>query len=348
MMTSPDRPFLRAFENSVMPPPLWLMRQAGRYLPEYRKLRSKVSNFQELCNTPDLAVEITLQPIKRFGFDAAIIFSDILLLPSALGQELLFEDGSTPRLAPAIRTDGDLIRLREDNYISFLTPTLDALAMTRSRLPKETSLIGFAGAPWTVATYMTRGDSTGDARAEAKLFYYRDPKSFTRLLDILTRATIDYLVKQVEGGANAIQLFESWAGDLPENVFRDCSLKPIANITKSLREKYPALPILLFSKGSGLLQKLYATETDISAISIDSATPLSWAKEELQPCKLVQGNLDPYALLAGGPHMEREIDSIMEHLSPGRFVFNLGHGILPATPIENVERLIKRVREYRS
>ena len=348
MMTSPDRPFLRAFENSVMPPPLWLMRQAGRYLPEYRKLRSKVSNFQELCNTPDLAVEITLQPIKRFGFDAAIIFSDILLLPSALGQELRFEDGSTPRLAPAICTDGDLIRLREDNCISFLTPTLDALAMTRSRLPEETSLIGFAGAPWTVATYMTRGDSTGDARAEAKLFYYRDAKSFTRLLDILTLATIDYLVKQVEAGANAIQLFESWAGDLPENVFRDCSLKPIANITKSLREKYPELPILLFSKGSGLLQKLYATETDISAISIDSATPLSWARDELQPRKLVQGNLDPYALLAGGPHMEREIDSIMEHLSHGRFVFNLGHGILPATPIENVERLVKRVREYRS
>ena len=347
-MTSSDRPFLRAFEGSVTPPPLWLMRQAGRYLPEYRKLRSKASNFQELCNTPDLAAEITLQPIERFGFDAAIIFSDILLLPSALGQELHFEDGSAPCLAPAIRKDGDLARLHEDNCLSRLTPTLEALAIVRSRLPKETDLIGFAGAPWTVATYMTRGDFTGDARAEAKLFYYRNAEGFTRLLDILTRTTVSYLAKQVEAGADAIQLFESWAGDLPENVFRDCSLKPIAVITKSLRKKYPALPILLFSKGSGLLQKLYATETDISAVSIDSATPLSWARDELQPHKLVQGNLDPYALLAGGSHMEREIDNIMEHLSPGRFIFNLGHGILPATPIENVNHLIKRVRGYQS
>lgn len=347
-MTHPDRPFLQAFENSVRPPPLWLMRQAGRYLPEYRKLRSKASNFQELCNTPDIAAEITLQPVERFGFDAAIIFSDILLLPSALGQELRFEEGSAPCLAPAVREGVDLARLCEDNYLSRLTPTLDALAIARFRLPKETGLIGFAGAPWTVATYMTRGDFTGDARAEAKLFYYRDAESFTCLLEILTRTTVGYLAKQVEAGADAIQLFESWAGDLSENVFRECSLKPIATITKSLRKKYPALPILLFSKGSGLLQKLYVTETDISAISIDSATPLSWARDELQPCKLVQGNLDPYALLAGGPHMECEIDNIMEYLSLGRFVFNLGHGILPATPIKNVERLVKRVREYRS
>ena len=330
-----------------MPPPLWLMRQAGRYLPEYRKLRSKVSNFQELCNTPELAVEVTLQPIERFGFDAAIIFSDILLLPAALGQELRFEDGSPPCLAPAIRTNKDLACLHEDNYLSCLAPTLDALAITRSRLAKETSLIGFAGAPWTVATYMTRGDSTGDTRAEAKLFHYRDKEGFARLLDILIRTTTAYLVKQVEAGADVIQLFESWAGDLPESVFRDCSLKPIAAITKSLREKYPALPILLFSKGSGLLQKLYATETDISAISIDGATPLHWARDELQPHKLVQGNLDPYALLAGGVNMEREIDNIMEHLSGGRFVFNLGHGVLPATPVEHVEHLVKRVRGYK-
>ena len=342
-----DKPFLQAFENSVIPPPLWLMRQAGRYLPEYRKLRSKVSNFQELCNTPDLAVEVTLQPIKRFGFDAAIIFSDILLLPSALGQDLHFEEGSAPRLTPAIRMNEDLMYLHEDNYLSYLSPTLDAIAITRSRLSKETSLIGFAGAPWTVATYMTRGDSVSDTRAEAKLFYYRDKEGFARLLDILTRATIGYLIKQVESGADAIQLFESWAGDLPESVFRDCSLKPIIVITKSLREKYPDLPILLFSKGSGLLQKLYAIETDISAISIDSATPLPWARDELQSHKLVQGNLDPYALLAGGQHMEDEIDNIMEHLSGGRFVFNLGHGILPPTPIEHVARLVELVRGYK-
>ena len=346
-MTLPDRPFLRAFGDSITPPPLWLMRQAGRYLPEYRKLRSKVSNFQELCNTPDLAVEVTLQPIKRFGFDAAIIFSDILLLPSALGQDLRFENGSAPRLAPALRTNEDLTCLHEGNYLSCLAPTLDAIAITRSRLSKETSLIGFAGAPWTVATYMTRGDSTGDTRAEAKLFHYRDKKGFDRLLDILTRTTIAYLEKQVEAGADAIQLFESWAGDLPESVFRECSLKPITAITKSLRKKYPALPILLFSKGSGLLQKLYVTETDISAISIDAATPLPWARDELQPRKLVQGNLDPYALLAGGPQMESGIDSIMKHLSGGRFVFNLGHGILPATPVEHVERLVERVRGYK-
>ena len=341
-----DGKLLRAFKDTLVPPPLWLMRQAGRYLPEYRNLRSKVSNFQQLCNTPELAVEVTLQPIKRFGFDAAIIFSDILLLPSALGQRLQFRDGIAPQLTPAIRDDKDLICLDEDNYLLRLEPTLSALTLARLRLSSEINLIGFAGAPWTVATYMTRGNSSGDARAEAKLFYYRDAKGFTRLLDILTRTTIVYLSKQIEAGADAIQIFESWAGDLPEDVFRSCSLKPVAEITKALQKKYPHIPILLFSKGSGMLQKLYVTDTDISAISIDSATPLSWARDELQPHKLVQGNLDPYALVAGGPRMERDIDNIMEYLSGGPFIFNLGHGILPNTPLENVERLIKRVRRY--
>ena len=341
-----DGKLLQAFEGTVTPPPLWLMRQAGRYLPEYRNLRSRVSNFQQLCNTPELAVEITLQPIRRFGFDGAIIFSDILLLPSALGQKLRFQDGSAPQLMPAIRDNKDLTCLNEDNYLPRLEPTLNALALARLRLSSEINLIGFAGAPWTVAAYMTRGNSSGDVRAEAKLFYYRDAKGFTRLLDMLTRTTIVYLSKQIEAGADIIQLFESWAGDLPEDVFRSCSLKPIAEITKALQKQYPQIPILLFSKGSGMLQKLYVTETDISAISIDSATPLSWARDELQPHKLVQGNLDPYALVAGGSHMERDIDNIMEYLSGGRFIFNLGHGILPNTPVENVERLIKRVRGY--
>ena len=337
-----NKRFLRAFtEPTQTPPPIWLMRQAGRYLPEYKKLRARVADFQELCHTPELAVEVTLQPIRRFDFDAAIIFSDILLLPAALGQTLHFKDGQTPRLQPALRQAKDLSLLHDKGLLDALAPTLEALALAKTKLPAHTSLIGFAGAPWTVATYMTQG------QAEAKLFHYRDPDSFAMLLDILTDATITYLTAQVEAGAETVQLFESWAGDLPEDVFRRCSLQPIARIAKALRQKFPSLPILLFSKGSGVLQKLYATETDVSGISIDSATPCSWARDEIQPHKLVQGNLDPYLLLAGGAQMERQIDNIIEQLSGGAFIFNLGHGILPTTPIEHVERLVERVRASR-
>ena len=339
------KPFLRAFDRRNPPamPPVWLMRQAGRYLPEYRRLRARAASFQDFCSRPELTIEATLQPIRRFGFDAAIVFSDILLLPAALGQELRFEENRGPRLFPVLRRAEDIAALHKDDFLSRLAPTLETLAAVRARLPAETSLVGFAGAPWTVATYMTRGESDVP-QGEAKLFHYRDADGFAALLDLLTEATAVWLEAQVEAGAEAVQLFESWAGDLPEHVFRRCSLEPVARIAKRLRERFPSLPIVLFCKGCGLLQRQYADETEISGISIDSATPCSWARQEIQPRKLVQGNLDPWLLLCGGEAMERQVAHILGELSGGPFVFNLGHGVLPATPPEHVARLVELVR----
>lgn len=342
-----SKPFLQAFDLQrpvQSPPPIWLMRQAGRYLPEYRKLRSQVGDFKELCNTPKFSVKITLQPINRFLFDAAIIFSDILFVPEALGQKLYFIENKRPILQPAIKKAKDLAYIHNDiSNVSHL-PTLEALSLVKAQLPKTTTLIGFAGAPWTLATYMIRGDEDGEPQTEAKSFYYRDQKAFATLLDLLVEATISYLSSQVESGAEAVQIFESCVADLPEDLFRQCSLKPISRIASSLRRSFPELPILLFSKGSGLLQKLYALDTEVSGISIDSATPRDWAKREIQTHKLLQGNLDPSLLLTGGERMIHQIDDILEKFENGPFIFNLGHGVLPNTPPENVARLVERVR----
>lgn len=346
-----NKPFLEVFESRrpiSSPPPIWLMRQAGRYLPEYRELRARVSEFKELFNTPELAVKITLQPVHRFGLDAAIIFSDILFLPVALGQELHFEKNERPKLLPAIGGAGDLARLRDNISHVPHKPTLEALSLVRARLPSTTSLIGFAGAPWTLATYMTRGEKRGEPQGEAKLFYYRDSKTFVALLELLVEATISSLSAQVEAGAEAVQIFESWAGDLPEDVFRQCSLEPVSRIAKSLRGSFPNLPILFFSKGSGVLQRLYATDTELSGISIDSATPRQWARRVIQKHKVIQGNLDPYLLVTGGEKMDQQIDDILTDLGQGPFIFNLGHGVLPMTPPENVARLVERVRKGRT
>ena len=344
-----DKPFLRAFESRLSPaapPPVWLMRQAGRYLPEYRRLRAQAADFREFCRRPELALEATLQPVRRFGLDAAIVFSDILLLPAALGQELHFGESRGPRLSPALGRVEDLSCLRAENFLAALEPTLEVLASARARLPRQTGLIGFAGAPWTVATYMTRGDSDAQ-QGEAKLFFYRDAQGFAALLDLLTETTAAWLEAQVQAGAEAVQLFESWAGDLPEDLFRRCCLEPVARIVERLRRRFPRLPILLFCKGCGLLQKRYVTDTGISGLSIDSATPCSWARSEIQPHMLVQGNLDPWLLACGGERMERQVDHILGELAGGPFVFNLGHGILPTTPPEHVARLVGLVRRHR-
>ena len=346
MNSMPNKPFFRAFApgSPRIAPPIWLMRQAGRYLPEYRRLRAGVDDFQEFCNTPGLALEATLQPIRRFGFDAAIVFSDILLLPTALGQELHFEEKRGPCLFPALGGSEDLSRLNMENFLSHLTPTLETISLARARLPTDTALIGFAGAPWTLATYMTRGKSDVQQGA-AKLFCYRDSAGFGVLLDMLTEAICAYLVAQVEAGAEAVQLFESWGGDLPEDLFRFCSLEPVARIAKSLRARFPDVPILLFSKGCGVLQRHY-TDTEISGISIDSATPCSWARQEIQRRKLVQGNLDPWLLSCGGERMEQQVDHIIKELGNGPFIFNLGHGVLPTTLPKHVARLVELVRSH--
>lgn len=320
------------------------MRQAGRYLPEYRRLRAQAEDFVSFVANPKLAAEATLQPIQRFGFDAAIVFSDILLLPAALGQTLHFTEERGPRLAPPVTTGADLIRLTPENLLAGLSPTLETLALARSRLSSETALIGFAGAPWTVACYMCRGE-TDALPGAAKCFWYREEENFRHLLDLLTHATIDYLKAQVEAGADAIQLFESWAGELPPELFRAVSLAPLSRIAAALRETYPRLPILLYSRGGGILQRLYL-ECPVSALGLDTATPLDWARDELQPHVAVQGNLDPCLLLCGGEAMERQVDRILTTLAGGRFIFNLGHGILPNTPPAHVERLVKLVRAF--
>ena len=347
--SGPDKPFLRAFDSRLspaVPPPVWLMRQAGRYLPEYRRLRARAGDFQEFCRRPELALEATLQPIRRFGFDAAIVFSDILLLPAALGQELRFEEGRGPRLSPALGCAADLSRLDAGGFLSRLAPTLETLSLARARLPAQTGLIGFAGAPWTVATYMTRGEDAVQ-QGEAKLFFYRDADGFAALLDLLAETTAAWLEAQVEAGAEAVQLFESWAGDLPEELFERCSLAPVARIAGRLRARFPRLPVLLFSKGCGLLQRRYVTDAGVSGLGIDSATPCSWARREIQPRALVQGNLDPWLLLCGGAPMERQVGRILDELAGGPFVFNLGHGVLPATPPAHVARLVELVRGHR-
>ena len=347
MIPVSEKPFLRAFAPHPprSAPPLWLMRQAGRYLPEYRRLRASIDDFQEFCNTPRLAVEATLQPIRRFGFDAAIVFSDILLLPAALGQVLRFEEKRGPRLFPALGGREDLSCLSMDDFLSRLAPTLETISKARAWLPKETTLVGFAGAPWTLATYMTRGE--GDVQqGAAKSFCYRDSEGFGMLMDMLTEATSAYLEAQIEAGAEAVQLFESWGGDLPEDLFRLCSLDPVARIAKRLRARFADIPILLFSNGCGILQRQYA-DTEISGISIDSATPCAWARQEIQRRKLVQGNLDPWLLLCGGERMEQRVEHIVKELGDGPFIFNLGHGVLPATPPEHVARLVELLRGNR-
>jgi uroporphyrinogen decarboxylase len=307
------------------------MRQAGRYLPEYRALRAKAASFLDFCFTPELAVEATLQPLRRFGFDGAILFSDILVVPHALGQSVRFAEGHGPLLQP-IRSAGDMDRLSAEGLQDRLAPVFETLRHLSAALPPETTLIGFAGAPWTVASYMIEGAGGSDFR----------------LIDLLVGATIDYLSAQILAGAEALQIFDSWSGALAEPERRRWSLEPLARITRRLKALHPRVPIILFPRGAGLLYGDFARLSGAAALSLDSGLPLDWAASELQPHLALQGNLDPVLLLTGGEALERETDRILATLGQGPFVFNLGHGILPETPIPHVERLVERIRQARS
>ncbi len=323
-------------------PPVWMMRQAGRYLSEYRELRSRYPSFLDLCNTPEAATEVTLQPIRRFGFDAAILFSDILVIPDALGQTVTFTKGEGPQLK-ALGGQEDIAALKPDRVLEHLQPVFETVERVRSALPPETTLLGFCGAPWTVATYMIAGQTTPDQRP-ARMMAYSDPETFQKLVDILVDASADYLVRQVKAGADAVQIFDTWAGILDEDGFRRWAIEPTRRIVEKVRSELPGTRIIGFPRGAGARAVAYIEETGIDAVGIDWMMPLVFARDALQPRATVQGNLDPIALLAGGRAIDAGVDAILETLGSGPLVFNLGHGILPETPVAHVEAMLKRVR----
>jgi uroporphyrinogen decarboxylase len=334
---------LRVLRGETLPvPPIWLMRQAGRYLPEYRALCRRASGFLDFCRTPALAVEATLQPVRRFGLDAAILFSDILVVPFALGQEVSFVEGEGPVLEP-IRSATALRRLSMDDFAERVAPVHETVARVAALLPEKTVLIGFAGAPWTVASYMVEGGTSRDFNA-VKAFAFADPDGFAALMDRLVDATIAYLVGQVAAGAEVVQLFDSWAGILPEPAFRRWVIEPTRRIVAALRAQHPQLPVIGFPRGAGLMYRAYFRETGVSALGLDSTVPVTIVRKTLQSVGPVQGNLDPVQLVVGGAAMGDAVTAIRGSLGQGPFIFNLGHGVLPETPVEHVAELVALVR----
>ena len=342
-----DKLMLKALRGEKTPrPPIWLMRQAGRYLPEYRATRQKAKGFLELCYNPELATEVTLQPIRRFSFDASILFSDILVVPHALGQKVWFEEGHGPKLDRLHKPD-DLKRLNRENFHSHLQPIYETVERLKESLPQETTLIGFAGAPWTVVSYMIEGGSSKDY-AKSKIWAFSDEESFKSLISLVTQATVDYLIEQINRGAEAVQIFDSWAGVWPENSLRKWCLNPCQTIIKTIKKVHPTIPVILFPRMVGPAYKIFAQESGADALGLDTTLPLSWVRDELQKNITVQGNLDPLALVAGGQTLHQEIDRILDHLSNGPFIFNLGHGIVPQTPPEHVTSLVKRIHRAKT
>jgi uroporphyrinogen decarboxylase len=331
---------LRGQRQSV--PPVWMMRQAGRYLPEYRELRAKAGSFLDLCFTPDYAAEVTLQPIRRFKFDAAVIFSDILVIPHALGRSVRFEAGEGPRLDP-LDTPEQIARLAPEADDTTLAPVYEALRRVRRDLDPSIALIGFCGAPWTVATYMVAGRGTPD-QAPARLLAYRHPDAFARIIDVLVDTSIGYLVKQLAAGANALQIFDTWAGVLPPREFQRWSVEPTRRIVEGVRKVVPDAKIIGFPRGAGAQLPSYVTQTGVDAVSIDWTAEPGLIRDHVQNRIAVQGNLDPLALIAGGETLDRAVDDVLASYADGRLIFNLGHGITPETPIAHVEQMLRRVR----
>jgi uroporphyrinogen decarboxylase len=340
MASASTKPFLAVLAGAVPDrPPWWLMRQAGRYLPEYREVRSRARDFVELCLTPALAGELTLQPVRRFGMDAAILFSDILLLPYALGQTLTYRDREGPVLDPV--ADGPaLMRLDPTRALERLGPVFEAVERVHAALGPQTALIGFAGAPWTVATYMVEGGTSRDFR-RVKSWSYRDPQSFGALIELLTAATTDWLSAQIAAGAEAVQLFDSWAGVLPEAGFEQWVVAPTRQIVAALKARHPACPIIGFPRGAGLCYEAYVAQTGVDAIGLDTAVPAAFARNRLAPRVVVQGNLDPVLLLSGGPALTAAVAELRRSFAGVGWIFNLGHGVLTETPPEHVASLAR-------
>jgi uroporphyrinogen decarboxylase len=328
--------------GSQTPPPIWLMRQAGRYLPEYRTLREKAGGFLDLVYNPELAAEVTLQPVRRFGFDAAILFSDILVVPHALGQSVTFAAGEGPLLEP-IKDRTDFERLTSAIDHNILAPVYETIRRVKAALPAAVALLGFCGAPWTVATYMIAGRGTPD-QAPARLFAYRDAAAFDVLMDVLIEASASYLVRQLQAGADAVQIFDTWAGVLPPAEFARWCIAPTKRIVTMVRLQVPGAKIIGFPRGAGSQLPRYVAETGVDAAGLDWMIDKDFAREQVQSAVPVQGNLDPLVLLAGGVALDRAVNSVLEAFAGGPFIFNLGHGILPETPIGHVEQMLKRVR----
>ena len=344
-MTASDTPLLLKVlaGETTSRPPVWFMRQAGRYLPEYRALRATTPDFISFCLNPEKAAEATLQPMRRFGFDAAIVFADILLIPKALGQDVWFEAGEGPRLGalPPVETMRDLA----SGAGEALRQVGQTLSIVRGELEPERALIGFAGAPWTVATYMLDGEARTigkGERAQARTYAYAEPDKVAALLEVLVEATAHYLKMQADAGAQVLKIFESWAEGLPDDLFESLVLKPHVALVKRVRELGVTVPLIGFPRGSAALAERYATECDVQAVALDTACPLAVGRR-VQAIKPIQGALDPLLLRAGGPMLDRRVDQLLEAWGQGPWIFNLGHGILPDVPIERVEQALKRI-----
>jgi uroporphyrinogen decarboxylase len=343
-MARDDRPLMRALRGEALPvPPVWLMRQAGRYLPEYRAVRARAGSFLDLCYTPELATEVTLQPVRRFGLDAAILFADILLVPHALGADLAFVEGEGPRLS-TVTSAADLARLRPAEAVhATLRPVYDTVRMVRAALPKEVPLIGFAGAPWTVATYMIAGRGT-PGQHPARELLYRDPATFDALIERLVAATTAYLLAQIEAGAEVVKLFDSWAGALPGPLFERYAIAPVRRIAAAVRAAHPEVPVIGFPRGGGAGYATFAAGAGVQAVALDTGVDRAWAAAALQPGLCVQGNLDPLLLVLGGPALHDATRRLVEAFAGGPHVFNLGHGLTPDASPAHVEAMVRTIR----
>ncbi len=342
-----SKPILDVLDHQVRhPPPVWMMRQAGRYLPEYRAVREKAGDFLRLCFTPELAAEVTLQPVRRFGFDAAILFSDILVVPHALGQPVRYSEGEGPQL-DAIADRAGLARLKTEFDQAALAPVYETIRLVKARLDPAVALLGFCGAPWTVASYMIGGHGMAD-QAPARLFAYGDPDGFAALIDMLVDASASYLIGQLQAGVDAVQIFDTWAGVLPADEFRRWCMEPTQRIIVKVRQRVPGARVIGFPRGVGTALLRYVEEVPVDAIGLDWMIDLAFARDQIQWRMPVQGNLDPLVLVAGGAALDRAVDAVLEAFSERPFIFNLGHGILPQTPIGHVERMLARVRGARS
>ncbi|NNK78322.1 MAG: uroporphyrinogen decarboxylase [Litoreibacter sp.] len=342
-MAQPKK-LMRALAGETLDvPPVWMMRQAGRYLPEYRATRAQAGDFLSLCYTPELAAEVTLQPIRRYGFDAAILFADILLIPQALGADLWFVTGEGPRLSTITGSDG-LAKLKSaEDVHEHLAPVYETVRILSRELPSETALIGFAGAPWTVATYMIAGRGTPDQGPAHKL-REEDNATFEALIDLLTEATITYLSKQIEAGAEVVKIFDSWAGSLKEDDFRKYALEPAKKITSALKAKHPGIPVIAFPREAGDGYIGFAKATGADCVAIDNSVSAVWAAEHVQKDGCVQGNLDPKHMVTGGQELIYETRRIVKAFSGGPHIFNLGHGITPDADPENVQIMLDAIR----
>ena len=339
------KPLLAALRGEVRhPPPLWLMRQAGRYLPEYRALRARAGSFLDLCYDPPLAAEASLQPLKRFDLDGVILFSDILVVAEALGVKLWFQEGEGPCLEP-IREGETLPVFDEGRQRRHLAPVYEAMERVVAAAPAGATVLGFAGAPWTLATYMVGGGKSRDFMV-VKGWAYRDPESFARLIETVQEAVAAHLIAQLDAGAEAVQIFDSWAGALPESEFQRWSVEPVAKIVAAVKAVHPAAPVIGYPRGAGVAYERFAAETGVDAVSIDSTVAPAWAAAKLQQRCTVQGNLDPAALVVGGAALRRAASVILDALGHRPFVFNLGEGVVPQTPPEHVAALSELVRGW--